>query len=579
MTRGRRVRLLLIALAVLLGLSLFWRSEREPEIEAGSTLVVELSGQYVEATKAPLLGLVMGERRQPFVSVLSRLAMAERDDRIDTVVLRISRLQIGWGKIQDLRDAIGRLRAAGRRVIAHLELGGLVASREYYLATAAEEIHLEPGSSIPLVGLAAEYVHLGGVWEKLGIDIEVARVGKYKSAVEAIAGKGMSEASREMANSLLDSVYQQFVAGIAEGRGLSESQVLAAIDTGPTLPAELLSLGLIDGITNFYELTEAQPGKTVWQSDYAKVSAESVGFDPVAQVALIYGSGNVVSGKASVTPGSGTVFASRSASDALMDAAKDDSIDAIILRIDSPGGSSVASEEIWQAVKRAREVGSKPIVASFSDVAASGGYYVATAADAIVAAPATLTGSIGVFLLRPVFGGLFDKLDINVESLTRGKHADFNLSAQPLSEGTRQRLQSLAVDTYALFTERVSEGRSLDIASVEQVAQGRVWTGQQALENGLVDELGGLHTAVVLVQEKLGLDEEADVALVPFPAAPSLSDQIASLLQGRSVSLAAVLAESGFGSASQLVGSLEAWTAELPVDVPLLIPPLLVEIR
>lgn len=575
MTRARKVRILMIAIVTVLLLSLLFRGQSEPSIEDGSTLIVEISGDYVEASGAPLFDMLFGERRRPFVALLSRLAMAERDDRIDTVVLRISGLGIGWGKAQELRDAIGRMRAAGRRVLAHLELGGLGGSRAYYVAVAAEEIHLAPGSSLPLVGLAAEYLHLGGLWAKLGIEIDVTRAGKYKSAVEAIAGDGMSEAAREMANSLLDSIFGQFVAGIAAGRDLSESEVRSAIDAGPVLAKELLELGLIDGVRDFHALVDEQDGPAVEPQVYARVDPTSLGWSPVARVALIYGSGNVVSGKRSIAPGGGTIFASRSVSDALLKAAKDPAVDAIILRIDSPGGSALASEEIWQAVRRAKKQGDKPIVASFSDVAASGGYYVATAADVIVSSGATLTGSIGVFALRPILGGLFEKLDIAVESITRGRHADLWLSTEPLSASAKARMQRLVLDTYELFTKRVADGRSLDPARVEQVAQGRVWTGEQALEAGLIDEIGGLHAAVARVRQALELAEDADVALQSYPEPPSLAEQLRALLQSR----AALSYRLPLGQLPGPLHTLEAWLADLPWDVPLAIPPLVIDIR
>ena len=221
MKRAKKLRILLIA-GLVIGLgALLFRGQAEPDIEEGSTLVIEIAGEYAEARETPLLLRVLGERRRPFVGLLSRFAMARRDDRIGTVVLRIGGLRVGWAKAQDIRAAIEDLREAGHRVVAHVDVFGLGASREYYIATAADELQLAPGSAVALVGLAAEYMHLGGMWEKLGIEIDVTRVGRYKSATEALAGSEMSEAAREMANSLLDSIFDQYVAAIAAGRGIS----------------------------------------------------------------------------------------------------------------------------------------------------------------------------------------------------------------------------------------------------------------------------------------------------------------------------------------------------------------------
>jgi protease-4 len=428
---------------------------------------------------------------------------------------------------------------------------------------------------VPLVGLAAEYLYLGGVWEKLGVEFQVARVGKYKSAVESYTGEGMSEASREMANSLLDSTEAQFLAGIAVGREMSVDEVRAAIDTGPVLASQLVSLGLLDGIMHSDELEAIAQGNVVLGSRYRGIDPASVGFEPVSNYALIYGAGTVMSGRRSVSPLGGPVFASGAVSKAIADAAADPKIDAIILRIDSPGGSAAASEEIWHAIRKVTgSADGKPVVASFSDVAASGGYYVAAAADAIVASPAAITGSIGVFSLRPSIGGLLDKLGIKVESLTRGAHADLLLSTQPLSEGAQQRLQQATVEIYDLFLERVSTGRSLSTAEVDAVGQGRVWTGAQAFERGLVDELGGLHTAVRRAKQAQGLDEDADVALIPYPQARSLVEQLSDIMNLK----LAMFARSSVPLPSVLE-TLRSRLMELPVGTPLLIPPIIADIH
>ena len=578
MTRGRLIRLAL-ALVLLLGIaSWLFGDPPEPEIEPGSTLVIEIAGEYVEQQETPLLARALGERRTPLVALLSRFSMARRDDRLATVVLRIGRVQVGWAKAQEIRSAILDLREAGRRVVAHLDVFGVGASREFYMASAADELHFAPGAGMALVGLAAEYMYLGGAWEKLGLEIDVTRVGKYKSATEAIAGQEMSDPAREMANSLLDSIYEQFVAGVAEGRGVEPDFVRAAIDAGPVLPDELEALGLIDGVVDFHELLDAQPGETVTGATYAKVSAESVGFDAVAQVALIYGSGNVVSGRRSSSPAGSATFASRSIAKALDDAGKDPSIDAILFRIDSPGGSAAASEEIWQALERAQAEHDKPIVASLSDMAASGGYYVVSGADAIVSAPATLTGSIGVFVLRPILGGLLDKLGVNVETLTRGRHADLLLATRAPSEAARRRMQRLADATYALFTQRVSQGRGIELEAVDRVAQGRVWTGKQALEVGLVDDIGGISAAVDQIRRLLELDDDADVSLLPYPQPGSLVEQFADLLGGRA-SLSAWLPRAQLDGWSGVLATLIARITELPPNTPLLVPPLVVDIR
>ena len=576
------VRILVLCLIGLGLIAYALQRQRSFEIDPGSTVVLEISGSYVEAPGTPLLARLSGGSAAPFATLLSRLAMLERDDRVGTVVLHLRTLDVGWGKAQEVRAGVTRLREAGRKVIAFLEPTSFSPNLEYYVASAADEIYVPPGTALPMVGLAAEHLYLGGLFEKVGVDIEVAKVGRFKSAAESLAETEMSEAARLQANALLDSTYEQFVRGIAEGRGLEEDAVRRAIDSGPTRASELVHVSFIDGEQHLSELLEQVGADWVAHDDYGLVAPEDVGFDPVAEFALVYGTGTVVSGSGSRTPSGEPVFASETVSDALKEAAEDERFSAIILRIDSPGGSALASEIIWKALQDAREL-DKPIIASFSDVAASGGYYVAAGADAIVAPPLSITGSIGVFALRPVVGGLMDELGINVFPLTRGEHADFYLSSEPLSEGASDRMQGLVEETYDLFLDRVAEGRGMERDAVHEVAQGRVWTAAQAREVGLVDELGGLRDALNLARERAGLTPDDDVALVPYPPAPTLAQQLAELLQTRWAvgwpgGAASVLAEAGMPTARAL-RDLERFVADLPLGRPLAIAPVLPDIR
>jgi protease-4 len=562
-----------VIVAAVVGLVLLWllvRSEG-PSIEDGSILVLPIEGSYVEAQDPSLLARLLTDTGMSFAALLSEMKKAERDDRLSRVVLRIRTLAIGWGQAQELRGAIRRLREAGRRPIAYLEVAGFGANIEYYVASAADEVQIAPASFGGVVGLAGEYFFLGQMWKKFGIEFDVARAGRYKSAVETLTGDEMSDAYREVANSLLDSINHQFISGIAESRGLTSATVRAVIDRAPMTPREMLKHSLVDEIAFFDELLASFDGPTVEASDYAQIDPASLGFDPVAQVALVYGSGNVVVGKGGSSRGN-PVMASDTVADALEAAADDPEIDAIIFRIDSPGGSVLAADIIWRALEVAKQSG-KPLIASFSNVAASGGYYVAAGADAILAPPGSVTGSIGVFALRPVFKGLLDKLDVNVERMTRGAHADLLMASQPLSPETAAIMDREIEAIYRLFIERVAAGRKLDLQKVDAMAQGRVWTGEQALERGLIDELGGLSEAVLRVKQALDLDADADVALMPYPEAGTLAQQLTDTL--RRISLE-VVQDSPL---KDLAERMQTWFDATPVGAPALVLPFVFDIR
>lgn len=571
MSRKWWILLLLVALAV--GGFLWLRGG--PSVAQGTVLTLTLEGEYVEARQPPLLARLMGRAETPLVSVLSSLAKARRDDRIHGVVLRIRGLQIGWGKARELRDAVRRLSEAGRETVAYLEIEQYGPNLEYYVASAADRVVMAPAARSPFVGLASEYLFLGGLFEKIGVEIEYERIGKYKSAAETLAGESMSEAHREMANSLLDSVERHFVEGVAEARGLAPDEVRAAIDAGPAAPERMRALGLVDAVLRWEAVLEARGDRPeMTGAAYAAVPPADAGFEPVSRFALVYGTGPVQTGEGQVSPRGQYVFASDTVSSAIEQAAEDPAIDAIVLRVDSPGGSALASDVVWQAVRRARESGT-PVVASFSDVAASGGYYAASAADAIVSQPGTYTGSIGVFVLRPNLRGLYEKLGVGVETLLRGEHAELLVSSRPLSESTRERLEADVEEIYGLFLERVAAGReALDEEDVDAVGRGRVWTGAQAAERGLVDALGGLRTAVERGKELAGIDPEADVALQPYPPPRSLAEQLAQALGG-SVRLRSELPLPLPERWRELAHTL----ASVPTGTPVLLPPGLPEVH
>lgn len=566
-----RWRVLLVLLVLALGLG-WWLSRRGPDVAPGSVLLLEVSGEYVDAPVNPLLGRLFGTPERSLLALLSQLSKAERDARLDAVVVHLRDLQVGWGKAQEIRDALARVREAGRRTVVFLELEGF-GNAEYYVASAAERIVMAPAARNPLLGLAGEYLFLGGLFAKVGVEVEYERVGRYKSAVESYAEEKMSPDNRAMMASILDSIDAHFVEGIAEGRGLEPAAVRAAIDEGVATPERLRELGLVDEIAYLDEVLEGEGDRPrVEGSTYAAVDAASVGFEPQATFALVQGVGPVVVGEGEIGQRGQRVIASETVATAIEDAAESGSFRAILLRVDSPGGSPLASDRIWHAVRKAREAG-VPVVASYSDVAASGGYYLSVGADRIVSHPSTLTGSIGVFVIRPNLDGLFAQLDIGVETMTRGRSADLLLSSEPLSEAARDVLRRNVESVYDQFVQRVSTGRDMPAPAVEEVAQGRVWTGSQAAERGLVDALGGIREAAREAKALAGLEPDDDVALQTYPPPKPLAQQIAEALGG--VAARAVPGLPLPEPLAEVVGTLRA----LPTGTPLLLPPALVVVH
>ena len=566
----RRMLLAALLLAAIAWAAQWWLA---PRVEPGSVLWLTVEGNYRESAESLLLSEVLGIQEQSLAGLLSQMRKAERDARLDHVVIHLRNLEIGWAKAQEIRAALISLRESGRHVIAFLEVPGFGANREYYVATAAEDLRIAPGGGPPLLGLSQEYIFLGGLWDRLGIRVEVSQAGEFKGAVEAFTGREMTDGFRAQASALLDSLDAQFRRGIQEGRGLDARAVETALLAAPSDGEALQQLGLVDGvITRAALLAELGDPPVVDGSTYAAVDPAELGFEPEATFALVYGSGAIVAGEGSISPSGQPVLAADTVVAALEAAAEDDAISAIVLRINSPGGGSYPSELVWRAVREARR--SKPVVASFSDYAASGGYYLATAAEAVVANPATLTGSIGVYAVRPALGGLLDRIDIGSDALLRGPHAEILLATPELSEDTRGWLQAEVEVTYRRFRDRVADGRELKRTEVDAVAEGRVFTGEQALERRLVDSLGGLRAAVSWAKQRVGLDPDADVALEIYPRPRSWREQLRTAFHqrvARTVRQALPWGEAAAGVAT--------WVDALGAGGPVLVPPFWIEVH
>jgi protease IV len=535
--RGVVVVLVLILLAVAIStaglLFMGLAAGRGPQVSSNSTLILEVGGGLQE-TEPGGLGVFL-EAPPTVRSIVDALRKASIDRRISSVIIRPTSNSALWGKVQEVRDAIIDFKRSKKPIIAYLEYGG---DQSYYLASACDKVFLMPTASLDLTGMASYEVFLRGALDKIGAFPDVLHVGDYKTASNTFTEHGFTAAHREMAESLNTDLYEQLIAGLAEGRHRTAKEMRDLVDHGPYLPEDAMRAGLIDDLAYEDELDDKVAlgrGRTTTlrQHEYRSVGLGSLGLNRGPRIAVIYAVGMISSG-ASSDSAAGQVLGSDTMVEYLRKARADSSIRAIVLRIDSPGGSAVASDVIWREIMLTRE--RKPVIASMSDVAASGGYYIAMPAHAIVAQPATLTGSIGVVLVRFVIDGTLDKLGINLETVTEGRYADLFSPVRPFSPDERKKVGELMQATYDAFVEKAAAGRKTTPERIDAIAQGRVWTGKQAKELGLVDELGGLERALAIAKDRAKIAPGTEVELVVFPPKKSLFEVVSDPWGGRTES-------------------------------------------
>jgi len=483
----------LVAMALFVG--------REPQVSGNSTLVLRVGGDLQEMEPGGVIGQFF-EAPPTVRSLVESLRKAKVDTRISSVIIRPMGAAALWGKIQEVRDAITDFRRSGKPIIGFLEYGG---QQEFYLATACDKVFLVPTSSLDLTGMANYELFLRGTLDKIGAYPDTMHIGEFKTASNTFTEHTFTPAHREMAESLNSDMYTQLIRGIANGRHKSEAEIRTLVDHGPFLPEDAVRAGLVDDVAYEDEIDDkVQLGKGkvnfLNDADYRRVSPTSLGLNRGPRIAVIYATGVIASGESNYDSPSGQVVGADTMAESLRKARADSSIKAIVLRIDSPGGSAIASDVIWREVMLTRNV--KPLIASMSDVAASGGYYIAMPAHAIVAQPATLTGSIGVVMLKFVIDGTLKKLGMNVEGVSKGRFADLYSPVRAFTPEERAKVQEQMQATYDTFVEKAAAGRNTTPERIDAIAQGRVWTGAQGKEIGLVDELGGLERALVVARQR-----------------------------------------------------------------------------
>ncbi len=501
-------------------------ANKPPSVAGNSVLVLTLKGEIPEAAPVDIAIPFLQQQTAPTVRDLwASLKQAASDNRIKAAVIEPRGVMAGWGRLQEIRQDIADFKKSGKPVYAFLESPG---SREYYLASAADKIYLSPGDNLEVKGFLLESIYFKNALDKLGVQFEVDHIGRYKDAGDIFTRTNMSPETREVFGQILDQLYGDFCFTVAQGRHKSVDDLKALIDMGPFTADQAKADGLVDRLGYndevYGDLRKKTGLKKLNKVDIRTYFRAEPGRGD--RIAVLVGEGDIVQGDPSNSFGGETEIADRAFAKLIQQVRNDSAVKGVILRVNSPGGDSLASDIILHELKLLSAV--KPTVISMSDVAASGGYYIAMTGDPVIAYPDTITGSIGVLYARPVIHGLFDKLGIQADLLSRGKLAEMDSITQPLSDAARQKLHESIESTYKLFVTKVASSRKKAYDQIDQIAQGRVWMGSQARQNGLVDQLGGLDQAISVVRQKAHLPPTGETNLVMFPPRRSLLEILAN---------------------------------------------------
>ena len=479
-------------------------------------LELDLTQPLAEPSPDDPLDRLFSRGRRQLRPTLRALHQAGEDPRVVGLIAKVGG-GLPWGTVEELRRGTSAFGASRKPMIAWAESFGTggAGTASYALASGFDEIWLQPGGDVGLTGLAVETTFLRGALDKIGITPELEQRHEYKNAADRIMRTGFTDAHRESLTRLTESIFDDCVAAMSAGRPLSEERVRELIDTGPRTAVEALSVGLVDRLGYRDEVYAAARERVGGEVDLLFADLWRPRRRPRLPartrpyVALVEASGSIGSGRSRRTP-MGRSIGSDSVAAQLRAALHDDHARSLVLHVDSPGGSAVASEVIWREMIRLREAG-KPVIVSMGNVAASGGYYIACPADVIVALPTTITGSIGVFGGKFVVADLLERAGLTTGAVEHGAHARMYSSRRVFSESERERLAVSIDAVYSDFVGKVATGRRRPVAEIEPIARGRVWSGRDALQRGLVDELGGLRDAVRIARSRAGLRDDAPV--------------------------------------------------------------------
>jgi protease-4 len=542
-------------------------------------LELDLSQPLIEQEPSDPLGKIRSRGKPRLRPILRTLHEAGDDPRVVGLIAKLGDKTLTLSRAEEIRDAVRAFAHSGKPAVAWTDTFGesSTGTVQYFLATGFSEIWLQPTGELNLLGVAAEIQFLRGLLDKAGVEPQIGQRYEYKNAGDRITQRELTPAHREAYDRLTESAWEQVVAGIVDGRGLSADDVESVTDRAPLFSDEAQKGGLVDRLgyrDEVYADLRRRVGGDIkllyaerWTPQQKPVTrvVHAVQHRSAPGVALVEGFGGIVTGRSRRAPLQGPVMGSDTICAALRAAAANDKVRAVLFRVDSPGGSAVASDSIWREVKCVREAG-KPVVVSMGAVAGAGGYYVACPADVIVATPATLTGSIGVVGGKAVTTGLTDKLGLTYGQLQRGGHALMYSHHQGFTESERERVDAWLDRVYEDFTGKVAECRGMTVDAVHEVAKGRVWTGADAVGLGLIDELGGFRDALAIARARAGLP--ADAPLRPAVSVPPLAKlrQPTSSDDPRAAAGMSLWTE-GWGRFSALA-SAESWPALGPLTMP-----------
>lgn len=541
MTWAKR-RAIIITIVILFIAAIIWAAARPRQFMGKSVLVMDVNGDIEDQNPMSALAALTGNRTTTLQGYIDAVDSARTDPRITGLVVRIGPLGGGWAKIEELRAHLLAFRTSGKPNICYLGYDG-IGNPEYYLASACSQVWLVPTNPVSITGMMAQALFLRGTLDKLKVVPEVYHIAEFKTAYNTYTEKKFTPAHREEVESVLDGVFNQYVTDAAEARGMERAKFESLVASGPFSGSEAVRNGLVNRLAYWDQVQGYFRERGGWNpvslDRYRNLLRGSRG----PRIAVVYATGEIVSGDSGASATSGTVMGGDTVAAALRSARRDSGVRAIVLRVDSGGGSVVASEVIRREVELAQE--QKPVVVSMADLAASGGYWISAPAAKIVAEPDTETGSIGVLAGKVNLAGLYRLLGLSTDFVATSDNATLFSDQQNFTPAQQAYIQKTLQETYDTFTRTVAADRHMTVAAVDQIAKGRVWTGTQAKQLGLVDYLGGLDRAIAVAKQLANIPERESVSIVRLPRQKSLFEQLLQLeenqMSGRTPSLAGAL--------------------------------------